>query len=144
VLAILSTYSILFCGVATLGRTCTGLPEAHTSRYGSYRELAVLSLFLFALTVRRPAWRKGLAYTLPVLLIPSLFVTPSDAEDIHALHDLKAGWRSCYLSGHPADTCDEENGLIYPDPEGTRLQQKLDFLRATRQNLFSDAPEERK
>jgi hypothetical protein len=144
VLAILSTYSIVFCVVAALGRTCTGLTEAHTSRYGNYRQLAVLSLLFWALTVRRPAWRNASAYVLPVLLIPSLFLTSTDAHDIHTLHDLKAGWRACYLSGHLADTCDDQNGPIYPDPEGTRLQEKLDFLRATRQNLFSDVPEVRR
>jgi hypothetical protein len=144
VLAILSTYSIIFCVVAALGRTCTGLTEAHTSRYGNYRQLAVLSLFLWALTVRRPAWLNISAYVLPVLLIPSLFITPPDAHDIHTLHDLKAGWRACYLSGHLTDVCDDQNGPIYPDPEGTHLQHKLDFLRTTRQNLFSDVPEVRR
>lgn len=144
VLAILGTYSILFCAAATLGRTCTGLMEAHTSRYGSYRQLFVLSLFFWALTMRRPAWRKRLLYLLPVLLIPSLFITPHDADGMDTLHDVKASWRACYLSGHLADTCDEEDGFIYPDPEKTHMQQKLDFLRATRQNLFSDGPEVRR
>jgi hypothetical protein len=57
-----------------------------------------------------------------------------------ALFELKTGWRTCYLSGRPADDCDNENGAIYPYPERTHLQRKLDYLRATRQNLFSDAP----
>jgi len=144
VLAILGTYSILFCVTAALGRTCTGLSEAHTSRYGSYRELAVLSLLFWGLTLRRPVWNMGLRYLLPVVLIPSLFITAHDAYDIESLHDLKAGWRACYLSGHLEEVCDDQNGLLYPDPENTHLQQKLDFLRATRQNLFSDLPEVRR
>jgi hypothetical protein len=144
VLAVLSAYSILFCTAATLGRTCTGLIDAHSSRYGSYRQLAVLSLFFWALTVRRPVWRKGWTYLLPVLLIPSLFLTPHDAEGINDLYEVKSGWRACYLGGHLADICDEQNGPIYPDPARTHLQRKLDFLRATRQNLFSDGPEVRR
>lgn len=144
VLAILSTYSILFCVTATLGRTCTGLVEAHTSRYGSYRQLAVLSLFFWVLTVRRPKWRKGLTYVLPILLIPSLNVTRPDAAGMNELYQVKSGWRACYLSGHLADTCDDENGQIYPDPDRTHLQEKLDYLRKTRLNLFSDAPEVRR
>ena len=141
VLAILSTYSILFCGVATLGRTCTGLVEAHTSRYGSYRQLAVLSLFFWALAARRPVWRiwpRGWTYLLALLLIPSIFITSHDDEGMNSLYELKAGWRDCYLGGHDIATCDKENGAIYPYPQRTHLQQKLDFLRATRQNLFAD------
>jgi hypothetical protein len=140
VLAILSAYSILFCAAATLGRTCTGLPEAHTSRYANYEQLAVLSLYFCALAFRPPRWRVNLPAVLLVLLIPSLFITSSDAADMAALFELKTGWRTCYLSGRPADDCDNENGAIYPYPERTHLQRKLDYLRATRQNLFSDAP----
>jgi hypothetical protein len=75
---------------------------------------------------------------LPVLLIPSLFVTPYDQQGMSDFYQLKNDWRTCYLSGHSADACDDEGGAIYPEPERTHLQQKLDFLRATRQNLFSE------
>ena len=69
-----------------------------------------------------------------------LFLTARDAQNLTEFYKLKSGWRACYLSGHPADTCDDENGPIYPLPEATHLQQKLDYLRATRQNLFADSP----
>lgn len=138
VLAILSAYFVLFCAAATLGRTCTGLAEAHASRYGNYRQLAVLSLFFWVLTLRRPNWRTGVSCVLAVALIPSLFITSFDAENMNGLYELKKGWRNCYLAGRPPDTCDEENGAIHPYPELTHLQDKLDYLRATRQNLFSD------
>jgi hypothetical protein len=144
VLAILSAYSILFCVTAALGRTCTGLTEAHTSRYGSYRQLAVLSLFFWVLTLPRPNWRRAGTAVLAVLLIPSIFITPRDAQDIEELYQLKTGWRDCYLSGHLADTCDDENGPIYPDHARTHLEQKLEYLRANRLNLFSDGKEVRR
>ncbi|MEI9974205.1 MAG: hypothetical protein WDO73_20440 [Ignavibacteriota bacterium] len=57
---------------------------------------------------------------------------------------MKSGWRACYLSGKAADDCDDQNGAIYPEPDRTHLQEKLDYLKATRQNLFSDAPEVRR
>jgi hypothetical protein len=81
---------------------------------------------------------QGLSWLLPVLLIPSLFVTAGDRQDMSDLFNLKTGWRACYLSGKPADECDDANGAIHPDPDRTHLQEKLDYLRATRQNLFSD------
>jgi len=144
VLAVLSAYCILFCAAATMGRTCTGAIEAHSSRYAIYKQLALLSLFLWALTLGRAHWRKLSTYGLLVLLLPSVFVTAYDAQGMADFYQLKHDWRACYISGRPADTCDDEGGAIYPNPERTHLQQKLDFLRATRQNLFSDSPEVRR
>jgi hypothetical protein len=144
VLATLSAYSLIFCMATTMGRTCTGLPEAHSSRYAVYKQLAILSLYFWTLTVRQPNWRKALSWLLPLLLIPSLFITSPDRQDMSDLFKLKSGWRACYLSGKTADECDDDNGAIYPDPEQTHLQQKLDYLRATRQNLFSDTPDVRR
>ena len=136
VLATLSAFALLFCLATTVGRTCTGLDEVHSSRYAIYKQLGILSLYFWTLTVRRANWR----WLLPVLLIPSLFITGRDRQDISDFYKLKTGWRACYLSGKSADDCDEENGAIYPDSERTHLQEKLDYLRATRQNLFSDTP----
>jgi hypothetical protein len=140
VLATLSAYSLLFCAATSIGRTCTGLDEAHSSRYAVYKQLAILSLYFWALTVRQPAWRKALPWVLPVVLIPSLFVTSGDRQDMADFFKLKTGWRACYLSGKTTDECDDANGAIHPDPDRTHLRQKLDYLRATRQNLFSDTP----
>jgi hypothetical protein len=144
VVAILSAYSILFCAATTVGRTCLGMNGAHSSRYGIYKQLAVLSLFFWTLAVQWKGWRKVWTYGLLVLLIPTVFVTPSDEQGMTALYLIKNGWRECYLSGRSIAACDDESGAIYPDPERTHLQQKLDFLRATHQNLFSDAPEMRR
>jgi len=141
VLATLGSYSLLFCAATTIGRTCTGVIEAHSSRYAIYKQLAIVGLYFWVLTVRQLNWRRALWWALPVLLAPSLSITQRDRQDMSDLFKLKSGWRACYLSGKPADDCDEENGAIHPDPDRTHLQEKLDYLRATRQNLFSDAPE---
>lgn len=142
--AVLSAYSILFCVAATMGRTCTGMIDAHSSRYAIYKQLAILSLYFWALTLQSTRWRTALTYVLPVLLLGTLSVTPYDADGMATFAKLKSGWRDCYLSGKPADTCDDEDGAIYPWPERTHLQEKLDYLRATHLNLFSDAPEVRR
>jgi len=144
VLAILSAYSILFSVATTVGRTCIGVESAHSSRYSNYKQLVVLSLYFAALSWRPPRWRLSPAALIPILLIPSIFTSSSDAEDMVGFHQLKADWRACYLSGRSAEDCDDEDGAIYPDPERTHLRQKLDYLRATRQNLFADAPEVRR
>jgi hypothetical protein len=143
-IAVLSGYSLLFCAATAIGRTCTGVFEAHSSRYAVYKQLAILSLYFWMLIWARPGWRKLLPALMPLLLIPSLFITATDRQQMTDLHDLKTGWRECYLSGKPIDDCNDDIGPIHPDPEKTHLQQKLDYLRAIRQNLFSDAPEVRR
>ena len=137
VTAVLSTYSIIFCVACALGRTCTGLDDAHASRYGNYRQLVVLCLFfaVLALRPRRLVWRAAL----PVLLIPSLFMTAKDSHDMLELYVTKSGWRACYLAGNSIEECDDRDQPIYPDPAKTHMQEKLDYLRATRQNLFVDS-----
>ncbi|HUB82363.1 MAG TPA: hypothetical protein VMB03_26380 [Bryobacteraceae bacterium] len=144
VLAIMTSFAILFCAAATVGRTCTGLIDAHASRYIIYKQIALVSLYFQALTVRTKAWRTALAALAVVLFLPSLVITGADRRLITDLYKLKTGWRTCYLSGKAAGECDEQNGAIYPDPDFTRLQQKLDYLRAARLNLFSDTPEVRR
>jgi hypothetical protein len=136
ILATLSTYTLLFCGAATLGRTCTGLMDAHASRYTDYKELFVLGLYFWILTLRPPE-RTLFASALPLVLIPSLFITAFDLEVIEEQYQLKSGWRSCYLAGRTVSACDNEFGPIYPQNERTHLQQKLDYLRETGQNLFA-------
>jgi hypothetical protein len=144
VLAVMSGYAILFCAAATVGRTCTGLIDAHSSRYAIYKQLALVSLYFWTLTVPPPAWPKAMAAFMPLVLIPSLFITSTDRQLMTDFHKLKTGWRNCYLSGKAADDCDDENGAIYPDPDATNMQQKLDYLRAARLNLFSESPEVRR
>ena len=134
VLAVLSAYYIVFCVACALGRTCTGLDDAHASRYGNYRQLAVLCLFFAVLSLR-----PRLVAWVPILLIPSLFMTAKDEHDMLELYVTKTGWRACYLAGNSIDICDDRDGAIHPDPLATHLQEKLDFLRATRQNLFVDS-----
>ncbi|HEX3746677.1 MAG TPA: hypothetical protein VHW09_22220 [Bryobacteraceae bacterium] len=141
--ATLSAYMLIFCAAAAIGRTCTSLQDAHTSRYGNYRQLLVLCLFFGALALPRPRWR-AVAPLLVLLLIPSLFLTQADAGEMIEDYQLKSGWRDCYLGGKSIAECDDTEGLIYPDPQLTHLQQKLDYLRAKRLNLFDHAPEVRR
>jgi hypothetical protein len=52
---------------------------------------------------------------------------------------LKRAWHDCYLSVHDIGTCNASAGrAVYPVPEATNLQQKLDWLEARGYNLFQD------
>jgi hypothetical protein len=136
---ILTAYSLLFCISGALGRTCMGIATALESRHINYVQLGILGLYLGSLAVGRPALRKLLPAALLIALLPSLRVAPSDAAGMEYNRGAKAGWRSCYLSGHKIADCDRVYPPIYPWPERTHLREKLDYLQATEQNLFSDS-----
>lgn len=74
-----------------------------------------------------------------IVLLPSPWVPASELPAMAYTTGIKTAWRHCYLSGHRAAECDRACGPIYPRPEETHLQEKLDYLQATRQNLFSDS-----
>jgi len=140
VLATLSMYTLAFCVFAAVGRTCIGLFAAHASRYSSYLELGVLSLYLCALAAPHPRWRAAAPIVLLIALLPSLRVAPNDTLGMRKFSQAKAAWRACYLSTHDVAGCDRAFGGVYPFPENTHLKEKLDFLEETQQNLFSDGP----
>src|ERR1017187_5061756 len=137
--AVLSTYSILFCVSAALGRTCIGLFAAHASRYSNYMQLGILSLYLCALAVGRSRLAMALSTVLLISLLPSLVVSPSDTRGMQMFSSRKAAWRTCYLGGHDIADCDRAFGAVHPLPDTTHLKEKLDYLQATEQNLFSDS-----
>ena len=142
VLAALSTHVILFTIATALARTCLGLEVALSSRYIIYMQMSVLLLYFGALSLPRPRLASPACGLLMLLLLPALVLPQSDDAMI-SLSERKAAWRACYLSGRRIADCDEECGAVYPAPAFTHLQDKLEYLRRTRQNLFADTPEAR-
>ncbi len=52
----------------------------------------------------------------------------------------KLQWKRCYFMNEDIDLCNQM--AVFPStkpPEGTHLQEKLDYLKATHQNLYTDA-----
>ena len=55
--------------------------------------------------------------------------------------DGKQRWKDCYLRTGNISECDSATGFrVYSWPEGqARVQEKLRYLKKTRQNLYSDS-----
>jgi hypothetical protein len=73
-----------------------------------------------------------------MLMLPSLAIPRFDDSAVPWFHSIKANWRACYLSGQTATECDRLCGQICKSPTEAHMQDKLDFLKATQQNLFAD------
>jgi len=54
--------------------------------------------------------------------------------------DLKQQWKTCYLATEDVQQCNQLVGasVYIHSPEQTHLQEKLQFLKQTRQNLYAD------
>jgi len=136
---VLTAYSILFCISGALGRTCMGLETTLASRHINYVQLGIVGLYFGSLAVNRTDLRRLLPAALLIALLPSLRVSARDTMAMQYNAAMKNGWRSCYLSGHKIAECDQAFAPIYPTPEGTHLQEKLDYLQANGLNLFSNS-----
>jgi hypothetical protein len=74
-----------------------------------------------------------------VLVLITLRTFNTRADDAWGRHyaEGKRRWAACYRQRHDLRGCDLETGfLLYPVPEATRMQEKLDFLEARHLNLF--------
>ena len=139
--AILITYSLLFNLNAAYGRSCLGLIAAQASRYVIYGDMGLLGLYFFFLTVRKSDRQRSLLFVLTGALVATIPIRQHDASTMGYYASGKAAWRSCYLSLEDIQQCDQFTHFqVYPRPERNDLKHKLEFLKRTKQNLYSDLP----
>ena len=142
VVAILLAFSLLFVLAAAVGRVQLGGYSADSSRYYPYAVTGILGLYLHARGMRRPSARRwALGVVLAGSLAAGLRLTRFDRDTIFQFSNGKREWRSCYVATRSIAGCDRAAGFaIYPHPEKTGLQAKLDYLERHRLNLFADEP----
>jgi len=140
-IAALLAYCAVFCLNTAYGRLCLGLGGAGSPRYVPYVVLGLFGLHLYALSNHGRNLRVSLVLVLLVLAM--LSARPLDRINARSLEYLSNGkrvWRECYLDRHDIHECDTLTQFqIYPHPEATRLQEKLDFLEHNHLNLYDNA-----
>lgn len=139
VASVLAGFTLAFAFVTALGRVCLGLGAADSSRYIPYVVPGLLSVYLVLRCGLQPGRRQMVALGLFVSLC---FLKETSARSRReAAHEsgLKRAWHDCYLAVHDIAMCNASAGRpVYPWPEGTDLQKKLDWLEARGYNLFQD------
>ncbi len=133
----LIAFSLLFCINTAYGRVCGGLDLAHTSRYAIYLEPGLLGAYFCLLSIRRAVTRNLL---LAGMLLPVLAASLHlGLGEMDYPRYIKLRWKTCYLQTEDIKQCNQIGGYeIYPEPtEAIHLQEKLQFLKKTRQNLYS-------
>jgi hypothetical protein len=134
----LITYCLLFCVNTAYGRACAGPLMARSSRYAIYLEPGLLGLYLHLLSIRASSKRKLL---LTGLLVPILVASGhGDWHGMDRFRNVKEKWKACYFQTEDINKCDEVAGfpILVHEPARVHLQEKLQYLKATRQNLYAD------
>jgi hypothetical protein len=134
---VLSAFSLTFAANTAVGRLCLGEEAGTAGRYVPYMLPLVMAAYLFlSLRPGFPRLRQivivgcfAFAAVKETVLVSSALAEP----DYHTR--IKASFRECYLDTARLAAC-SANWPIHPDPQGTKLQEKLDYLRDHRLSLF--------
>jgi hypothetical protein len=133
----LAGFTLLFAGSTAVGRVCLGFDSAMATRYIPY---ILPGLFAVYLVIRRASRRSSIATALLPVFVVACIAKERDMTSINEAGTYllyKQRWRDCYLSTHDIDECDAVAGHgVYPAPEATKLQEKLDWLEARGLSLF--------
>ena len=141
IIVCLTAYTLLFCVNTAYGRLCVGFPVALQSRYVIYLEPAVLGFYFFLLGLRHAAVRKVLLSGFLAAVVAASFYR--DRGMMGVIKNIKQGWKTCYLQSEDIDKCDKVVGFPIYSPSSrqtqqSHLQRKLEYLKRTRQNFYSD------
>jgi hypothetical protein len=148
VIFVLAAMSVATCVTIAYLRLCAGVEVALAPRYTVYIQMGVLGLYFYLLSIRKPWMRRSL---LSVLVVSVVVATlHADRIGMTRFRDGKQRWKTCYLQNENIEQCNEKTGfLIYRLPGGypridekrqnLTLQEKLQYLKKTRQNLYLDA-----
>ena len=137
----LTIYAFLFCVSTAYGRLCGGLWSAQSSRYVIYLELGVLGLYFQLLNSRQGSKQKLLLTGLLAAVITASFAFATDRDEMTYFRYVKQEWKACYIQSEDITGCNRLVGfpIFSHAPERTRLQEKLQYLKHVRENLYLDS-----
>jgi hypothetical protein len=139
VAVVLMGFTVVFAAATAVGRVCVGIVAADSSRYIPYVLPGLLAVYL-VLRCGLPSGRWQIV-ALGLFFFVCLGKESSARSRREAAHEsgLKRAWHDCYLAVHDIAKCNATAGRpVYPSPEATDLQRKLDWLEARGYNLFQD------
>ena len=130
-----------FAALTAVGRVCLGIDAAAAARYVPYALPALLALVI-AVRAWIPAslQLRALGALLAVFVAKETLVSLRPIRETTLLVDGKQRFRACLLDrAGDAALCERDTGFaLHPNPTVSRLQEKVDWLRARRLGPFRD------
>ncbi len=138
VIVLMIGFGLLFLANMAVGRASIGLYAGTASRYMTLIAMIFFGLYLHSTMMDSP-WRKRATGALIVCLLwSSAFVQPAYLNGIRMFTHAKTTWRDKYLETKSIAQADKAARFqIYPWPENTNLQWKLDWLEQRRLSIFA-------
>ena len=142
VIAVLISFTLIFCANTAIGRISLGLPSAQSSRYVTYVIPGFLGIYFWLVSLQPAVLRSFLLVTAVAGLIAASFpLREADRSTLNWYAEGKSRWKAVYLQTEDIEVATRAaNFPIYPAPERTRLKQKLEYLKSERLNLYLDVP----
>jgi hypothetical protein len=131
----LGAFGVAWVLLAGMARSCGGIEGSQASRYATLVIPLVLAVYLHVRTELDVRWRPLGVTALAVALVLPLGLG-RDAPDERDLAAQKRAWVACYLEREDVAACDARGGAVHPEPERTRLDEKLRFLRERRLSFY--------
>jgi len=137
--ATLVGFVLLFSANTAFGRLCLGVSSAQASRYTNYIALGVFGGYLYLVSMTPTKIRSGLLTIAVLALLVTIPIRAEDRGTMRFFSEIKRNWKACWLAGGTIPECDKIAGYkIEPEPD-TVLQQKMQFLKEHRENLYSES-----
>lgn len=144
----LAALALATCLTIAYLRLCAGVEVALAPRYTVYLQIAALGVYLQLLSMRQLWMRRSLLSVLALAVV--IACLHADKRGMAHFRDGKQRWKACYLQTENVEQCNATTGfLIYRLPGGYErvdekrqtftLQEKLQFLKKKRLNLYLDA-----
>lgn len=134
------SFSAIYAVNTAVGRVCLGTFTAQSPRYITLLIPGWLALYFAVLLWKSDILRIGMLAIFTVFfgLMPLRHYNQINTN-FAPLTAARQTWATCYVETENIDECDQlAKQKVYPNAQATHLQEKLDFLKQHRYNLFSN------
>lgn len=134
----LFSFSLLFAISSSAGRICLGITQGQSSRYVTFLIPMYLGLYIFLCLIKSNKIYRHLFLSAIIVLFIFISNKNISLEYQKKMTVLKKSWKECYLQYEDIGKCNQLTGFqVYPNPEATKLEWKLNYLKKNKLNLFS-------
>jgi hypothetical protein len=142
IIAVLTSFTIIFCLHTAVGRISLGLSAAYSSRYITYLIPGFFGIYLWMVALKQGTMQKLLLIVTVAGLIAANFpLRETDRNTLKWYAYGKSRWKAAYMQNENIKAADHSaNFAIYPVPERTHLKQKLECFKKVKINLYVDVP----
>lgn len=139
-IAVLVSFTLIFCVNTAIGRISLGLPAAQSSRYMTYLIPGFFGIYLWLVWQPVSTLRRILLAAVVICFVFASFpLREADQKGLRWYRGVKTCWKTVYLQKENIELATQAaNFPIYPSPERTRLKEKLEYLKRERLNLYKE------